>query len=313
MNVNTRQLQAFLAVARLQSVTRAAEQIHLSQAGLSLMLREMESQIGVRLFDRTTRSVTLTEAGRQLIPSAERMLREWGEVSARLDKLSLDVAHTLTVVATPLVCSSVMPMVLGALQRVHPDIKVVVRDMERGHIEAPVLAGEADMALGILLKAASGVRRQRLLSLPLVCVSPREWPAGRKPRGLQRLRVAWSDLVHVPLIGLSATNPIQQVIDLRLREIGRANEARATFNNLHSVVAMVEAGYGAAVMPAFVQGACSRYAVNVSVMTGPEVPLDFHAITRKGAEVTAAAHAFLEAFTTQLRQYPQLETRGDPP
>ena len=65
-------LQAFLAVARLQSVTRAAEQIHLSQAGLSLLLREMETQLGVRLFDRTTRSVTLTEGGRQLQPVAER-------------------------------------------------------------------------------------------------------------------------------------------------------------------------------------------------------------------------------------------------
>lgn len=309
MNVSTRQLQAFLAVARLQSVTRAAEQIHLSQAGLSLLLREMESQLGVRLFDRTTRSVTLTEAGRQLLPAAERMLREWTDITGRLDKLSVDVARTLTVAATPLVCSSVMPVVLRTLRRTHPDIAVVVRDVDRGHIEALVLSGEADMVLGILFKAGSGVRRQRLLSLPLVCVSPREWLAeGGKPRRLQRSHVSWADLVEVPLIGLPVGNPIQQVIDLRLREIGRANEARTTFNNLHSVVAMVEAGYGAAVMPAFVQGACSRYAVNVSVMTGPEVPLDFYAITRKGAEPTEAARAFLSAFTAQLREYPQLET-----
>lgn len=313
MNVNTRQLQAFLAVARLQSVTRAAEQIHLSQAGLSLLLREMESQLGVRLFERTTRSVTLTEAARQLIPAAQRMLDEWGEVSARLNKLSVDTARTLTVVATPLVCSSVMPAVLRALQRVQPDIEVMVRDLERGHIEAPVLSGEADMALGVLLKAASGVRRQRLLALPLVCVSPREWPDGSKPRGLSRRRVNWTDLVRLPLIGLPETNPIQQAINQRLREAGRATGSNTTFNNLHSVVAMVEAGYGAAVMPAFVQGACSRYAVNVSVMAAPEVPLDFHAITRKGTEVTAAARAFLEVFTAQLRQYPQLETRGEPP
>jgi DNA-binding transcriptional LysR family regulator len=310
MNVSTRQLQAFLAVARLQSITRAAEQIHLSQAGLSLLLREMESQLGVRLFDRTTRSVTLTEGGRQLLPAAERMLREWAEVSGRIDKLSVDVARTLTVAATPLVCSSVMPVVLRTLQRTHPHITVVARDVERSHIEALVLSGEADMALGILFKAGSGIRRQRLLSLPLVCVSPREWPTtgNGKPRRLQRSHVSWSDLAEVPLIGLPTGNPIQQVIDLRLREIGRANEARATFNNLHSVVAMVEAGYGAAVMPAFVQGACSRYAVNVSVMTGPEVPLDFYAIARKGAEATDAARAFLSAFTAQLREYPQLET-----
>lgn len=309
MNVSTRQLQAFLAVARLQSVTRAAEQIHLSQAGLSLLLREMESQLGVRLFDRTTRSVTLTEGGCQLLPVAERMLREWSEVSSYLHQLSVDVARSLSVAATPLVCSSVMPVVLKALQRTHPDIEVVVRDVERSQIEALVLSREVDMALGILFKAGSGIRRQRLLSLPLVCVSPREWPTGPgRVRRLPRGRVSWAELAELPLIGLPVANPIQQLIDLRLREIGRANEERITFNNLHSVVAMVEVGYGAAVMPAFVQGACSRYAVNVGVMTGPEVPLDFYAITRQGTQASDAARAFLSAFTDQLREYPQLDT-----
>lgn len=309
MNVSTRQLQAFVAVAQLLNVTRAAERVHLSQAGLSLLLREMESQLGVRLFDRTTRSVTLTEGGRQLVPVAERMLREWAEVSDRLHRLSVDVARSLSVAATPLVCSSVMPVVLQALKRTHPDIEVVVRDVERSQIEAMVLSGEVDMALGILFKAGSGIRRQRLLSLPLVCVSPREWPAGAgRPRRLPRGRVSWADLAELPLIGLPVANPIQQLIDQRLRDMGRVGEARTTFNNLHSVVAMVEAGYGAAVMPAFVQGACSRYAVNVAVMTGPEVPLDFFSITRQGTQAGDAARAFLSAFTAQLREYPQLDT-----
>jgi DNA-binding transcriptional LysR family regulator len=306
MNVSTRQLRAFLAVARLQSVTRAAEQVHLSQAGLSLLLREMESQLGCRLFDRTTRSVTLTEAGRQLVPTAERMLREWADVSDRLDKLAVDATRTLTVAATPLVCSSVMPLVLGALQHSHPDVKVVVRDVERSQIEAMVLSGEVDMALGILFKAASGIRRQRLITLPLVCVSPRTWPVDTRSPRRRAGPMAWKALAGVPLIGLPVGNPIQQVIDAHLREIGRANEARTTFHNLHSVVAMVEAGYGAAIMPAFVQGACSRYAVNVAVMSQPEVPLDFYAISRKGAAMGEAAEAFLAVFTAQLKQYPQL-------
>ena len=125
--------------------------------------------------------------------------------------------------------------------------------------------------------------------------------------GVQAGLFSLDDLAEVPLIGLPVGNPIQQLIDLRLREMGRANEARTTFNHLHSVVAMVEAGYGAAVMPAFVQGACSRYAVQVSVMTAPEVPLDFYALSRKGTHTTEAARAFLAAFTAQLREYPQLQ------
>ena len=128
-----------------------------------------------------------------------------------------------------------------------------------------------------------------------------------------RSSIAWVNFAHGAYLA-NAINPrlldrlsFQQLIDLRLREIGRANEARTTFNHLHSVVAMVEAGYGAAVMPAFVQGACSRYAVQVSVMTAPEVPLDFYALSRKGTHTTEAARAFLAAFTAQLREYPQLQ------
>ena len=68
MNISTRQLQAFLAIARLGSFTRAAEEMFVTQAGLSLMLKDFETQVGARLFDRTTRSVRLTPSGESLLP-----------------------------------------------------------------------------------------------------------------------------------------------------------------------------------------------------------------------------------------------------
>ena len=200
-------------------------------------------------------------------------------LAGRLDKLSVDVARSLTVAATPLVCSSVMPVVLKNLQAAQPGMHVQsARPWTEARSKRWCSRVRSTWRWASSSRRARAMRRQRLLSLPLVCVSPREWPgAGSGLKRLQRSHVSWSDLAEVPLIGLPVGNPIQQLIDLRLREMGRANEARTTFNHLHSVVAMVEAGYGAAVMPAFVQGACSRYAVHVSVMTAPEVPLDFYA------------------------------------
>ena len=65
MNLSTRQMRAFLQVARIDNFTRAAEQAHITQAGLSILIREMEKQLGCRLFDRTTRMVSLTPAGRR--------------------------------------------------------------------------------------------------------------------------------------------------------------------------------------------------------------------------------------------------------
>jgi len=76
MNISRRQLEAFLAVARLSGFTRAAERLHLTQSAVSLLVRELESQLSVRLFDRTTRAVQLTDAGRELYPFAEKALAE---------------------------------------------------------------------------------------------------------------------------------------------------------------------------------------------------------------------------------------------
>jgi DNA-binding transcriptional LysR family regulator len=65
MNLSMRQMRAFLHVARIGNFTRAAERAHMTQAGLSTLVREMERQLGARLFDRTTRMVSLTTAGRR--------------------------------------------------------------------------------------------------------------------------------------------------------------------------------------------------------------------------------------------------------
>ncbi|MCJ0764031.1 LysR family transcriptional regulator [Variovorax terrae] len=70
MNLNGRQLLAFLEISRLKSFAKAAERIHLSPSGMSMLVKELEDQVGARLFERTTRSVTLTDAGRRLMPAA---------------------------------------------------------------------------------------------------------------------------------------------------------------------------------------------------------------------------------------------------
>src|SRR5688572_21718873 len=103
MNLSTRQMRAFRHVARTASFTRAAELAHMTQAGLSILVREMERQLGVRLFDRTTRAVQLTAAGRRMAPVVERVLLELDEVTEELVALGDSARRTLRVAATPLV------------------------------------------------------------------------------------------------------------------------------------------------------------------------------------------------------------------
>src|SRR4051794_32454589 len=124
MNISTRQLQAFLEIARLQSFTKAAERVHISQAGLSMMVKELEQQIGSRLFDRTTRSVVLTDAGRRLQPVASRVVADLAAVAQAIGEADAKVFSTLRIAATPLISGSLLPLVFRSFRDSHPAVAV---------------------------------------------------------------------------------------------------------------------------------------------------------------------------------------------
>ena len=106
MNVSQRQMQAFLDIARLRSFTRAAERLHITQSGLSAMMRDLESQMNCRLFDRTTRSVSLTAEGLQLVPVASRILAELDSVSDAITQISTRARKIWTVGVAPVIAAN---------------------------------------------------------------------------------------------------------------------------------------------------------------------------------------------------------------
>ena len=300
MNLTFRQLQAFVGVARLGSFTRAAETIHITQAGLSLMVKEMEEQLGCRLFDRTTRAVWLTKAGARFLPVVTRALQDIDEVALRLVRDEEEGRHLLSVAGTPLVCATILPEVVVAIQEQYPQVRVVVRDVERPALQGLVETGEVDVGVGILLKAASGIQRQSVHRLSMLCVAPRSGTAGKLQK--RRRSMNWSDLGNVPLIGLPPDNALQQLIDRYLKQIGRANSPKMTFHNMLTAIGMVEAGFGQAILPSFVRPACERYQVTVTELARPRVWLDMYAITKKGVAVPTNLALLLETLSSCFDQ-----------
>jgi len=302
MNISTRQLEAFVAAARLGSFTRAAEQIHMTQAGLSLTLRNLERQLGCRLFNRTTRAIWLTDAGRRLQPVVERMLDELRSTAGDVRRLTQVARRTITVAATPLVCASILPRVFQRLKIEHPDIDVVAKDAERSMIGPMVQSGEVDVGLGVLFRPSSGLERQPLGKVKLVCVRQELVTSVTASPTRKAGKLAWAQLRDLPLISLPPNNTIQQLIDVRLREIGRANEVRPVFSHLYTLVGMAEAGLGAAILPSFVRVACERYSVRLDLMVKPQVQLDFYAVRRKGTGRSDAMDPFIECFVEEMTQ-----------
>jgi DNA-binding transcriptional LysR family regulator len=289
-------MRAFLHVARIGNFTRAAEQAHMTQAGLSTLVREMERQLGCRLFDRTTRMVVLTAAGRRLLPVVERVLTELDDVTAHLGAEGDQARQTLRIAATPLVSSNLLPQVFGQFRESHPSIQLKLFDADLRDVEAMVAAGEADMGLGFFFKAAPGLDRKPVGRFQLMRVTPAGTDESPPPPG----SVPWSSLRSAPLIGLPQSNPIQKVIDVHLAAIGRADAGRPAFNFFGTLISMVEAGFGTAVMPSFALAACRRHRVRTDILVKPKVGIDFYRVTRRGTAETEAMQAFTSALTAAL-------------
>ena len=299
MNVSTKQLRGFALAAEFGSFTKAAERLHVTQAGLSAIVRALEAQLGGRLFDRTTRTVVLTEAGRKILPMVNRTLAELDAVAAEVVGIDSRRQRVLRVGATPLVASRLLPAACAMLHREDPGTDIQIVEIQRDPIQEQVLRGELDLGLGIFLAPTAGIARRKLFSSRLFCVAAIATdPKSRRRAPSPSMR--WSALKGAPLVTLQPGNPVQQLIDRYLPESVDA-VSRYAVNHIETQIAMTEIGMGAAVIPSFALPACRSYRVAIKALRDPVVELDFYGITRSGRARNALVDRFAEALVTSLR------------
>lgn len=304
MNISLRQLKGFLLVARLGSFTRAAEQLHITQAGLSAMMRDLEKQFDCRLFDRTTRSVSLTREGASLVSSAEIAVHQL-EAARTSVKLSTSAARRiLTIAVTPGFASMLAPAVCNAFAAVDADVDVRIRDVPRGDIQGLVERGEADVGFGIFLKQAAGIRLKPLARFQLVYIAP-AGTTSRPPRraGTDGLgSMAWARIPQMPLIALSDETPVQEVVGECLQQAGVERDVRQVCNSMQTVLALVEAGFGATILPSMVVPSCPTDRFDVLRLTSPATYLQFYQLTKKGHHLGAAVAPFAKTLVEEVHR-----------
>ena len=293
-------MRAVVEVARLKSFTRAAERLHITQQGLSLMIQEVETQLDCRLFDRTTRAVARTPAGRQFVPVAEQALQSLESVSSVLGQMSLRARSSLSVAATPLVAATLLPGACALSHASQPQVSVRVFDVGRPHIQALVESGEADVGFGAFLKPAASLERKLIFRCNLVHLSSGGSARHREQRARPR-QLSWKALADEVLVGLPAGNEVQQLVDSHLRQISRANDDRRTFRNFLTILSMVEAGFGSAILPSFALSAAKRMNIQVAQLTDPVVPVNFFQVNLKGRARSPAEGPFVEALLQTMK------------
>ena len=296
MEFSSRQLRAFQLVAQHQSFTRAAEALFITPSGLSVLIRELENQLGFRLFDRTTRHVVLTADGNDLLAVTRRNLQELDAAMSRIGRTAKDGSQLISVGTTPLVAANILPQAIREFRSQRPELRIQLLDADQTTILQRVEAGKLDIGLGIF-KSVPGVRRAPFFRFSLMVIRADIKGA------LQRASTTWSALNGQTLISLPPSIPHQQLIDKHLRKTGVAWERGVVVNFLDTQIALVEADEGIAIIPSFGLPVCRNRKVVMSRLINPVVKLEFYQISNRGKKLPPGANEFIAFLKTHIARW----------
>ncbi|MCY1169703.1 MAG: LysR family transcriptional regulator [Pseudomonadota bacterium] len=244
MNVTLRQLRVFLSVAGGRNFSRAGDEIGLSQPAVSRSIVELESQLGLRLLDRTTREVVLTEAGQSLAARLDRLLEELDQTLQDVAGLASARGGKVRVASSPTLSANLMPACIAACARQAPAIQFMLLDRIQQDVLASVRSGEVDFGVVIEPSSAEDLYLETILSDPFVLVTPRAHPlAGKKS-------VRWTALDGESLVLLDHASGSRRLIDDALALNAAKCTVKQELGHPTTVFRMVEAGIGISVMPA---------------------------------------------------------------
>jgi DNA-binding transcriptional LysR family regulator len=293
MNITSRQLKAFVLTAQHQSFSRAAEQLFITQSGMSVLVRELESQLGFRLFERTTRKVTLTELGAKFLPVADRSLRELESAVASLSRSAAAAKDCLAIGAAPFPAAELMPHVIRGYTALNPGVQIQLIDAQGPHLMELVQSGKVDAALSAWHHELPGLLRLPLASFPLMLICA----DGAFPQLPHALR--WRDVASLRLIGAPREYPIQARVDEQLTLAGQHTPPDVTCNYLETQIAMVEVGAGAAVVPTSAAPACAKRRIRMHAIFDPVVRSEFYWVVSRTRSPSRSA----EDFSLYLKDY----------
>ncbi|MEC5405610.1 LysR substrate-binding domain-containing protein [Paraburkholderia sp. MPAMCS5] len=243
MNVTLRQLRVFMEVARLQSFSRAGDEVGLTQSAVSRCVRELEGEIGLKLIDRTTREVQLTDVGGNLVSSVSRLLTDLDDALREIREIGEQRRGRVVVAASPTVACRLMPRVLAACGQRFPHIELGLRDDVQSDVVRKVKSGEVDFGVVIGPFAADDLLGESLMTDSFCVVSRDDHPLA------QQKQVGWADLEGQHLIMLDYASGSRPIIDAVMHEYGVSATVVQELGHSATVFGLVEAGLGVSVLP----------------------------------------------------------------
>lgn len=283
INFDLNDLQAFRAVVEQGSFRRAADTIRITQSALSRRIEKLESALGVKLLERTTRKVSLTNVGRAFLPQVERLLDD-------LDLALLSVGDggslrtgTLTIACVPSAAYYFMPHAIRAFHAQYPKVRINLYDASANEVSAAVASGEADFGLSFTGNLAPEIEFSLLLEERYVIACRHDHPLAGQDE------VTWAQAYEHDYITLGKSSGNRLVLDRALAGMQVGKESVCEARHVTTLLGLIEAGLGIAAVPSIALPMTPHPILASIALVEPQVRRKMGLLKRRGRTLTPAA------------------------
>ena len=236
-------LQLFVQISEASSITRGADQSHMSLASASARIKGMEAALGVPLLQRGPRGVKPTPAGQALLHHAQVMLQHYEQMRGDLGNFARGIKGHIKLLSNTIAATEFLPKPLALFLAAHPTIDIELEERNSAEIVTAVAEGYADA--GILVEVADhgGLQTFPFATDRLMLITPRMHQLSKR-RG-----VAFQDVLEHEFVGLGTGRALQEFLDRQAARAGQALKVRVRMTTFDAICQMVELGAGVAIIP----------------------------------------------------------------
>jgi DNA-binding transcriptional LysR family regulator len=294
MNPSLRQLQILIHVHRAGNLTRAATQLGLTQAAVSLQLQQLEKAFGLRLFDRTTRELMPTGAGMQAIAAAEQILAATASLTNQMRNLNGVNAGKLAMAVSAGFASTFMPPILRQFRQAYPGVDIVLYDVPTAQLVDKLLTTDAELAIGSVRGQMPDVTIERILKGRISAIGIAGESFGAKGQ------ISWDDLSSLQTITMRQENMVRASIDTALAKSGRTFAPTFEVSLFNTALSMTASGVGVTILPDYLLTRHQFPTLIAKPLTGPAIDYQMSLIRKIGRSLSPAAARFVGLVRAQL-------------
>ncbi|THF49633.1 LysR family transcriptional regulator [Allorhizobium terrae] len=287
INCEILDLRAFLSVVELENFHRAADALNLSQPALSRRIQKLEQVIGAPLLERTTRHVSTTALGAELIPLVRRMLEEFDTSLFSVRDVGSQRSGLVTIACLPTAAFYFLPKVIKQFSLEYPNIRFRILDLPATDGLQAVARGEVEFGINIMGFSDPDLMFERLIEDPFVLAARKDHPLAAKSE------IQWGDLAPYQLITVHRSSGNRTLLDAALAKSNLKLRWSFEVTHLSTSLGLVEAGLGISVLPKLATPQEDHPFLVTRPIRNPEISRTIGIVRRRGGTLSPAAERFM--------------------